>query len=81
MKRDLLSELQWEPRVSETEIGVAVRDGAVTLTGHVPSYLEKLAAVRAARRVSGVLAIADVIEDAAWSTPGVIDVRHNLRFA
>ena len=62
VKRDVLSELRWEPRVSETQIGVTVRDGAVTMTGHVESYPEKLAAVLAARKVSGVLAIADEIE-------------------
>jgi osmotically-inducible protein OsmY len=39
-------------------IRVAVRDGAVTLTGHVPSYAEKLAAARAAERVYGVKAVA-----------------------
>jgi osmotically-inducible protein OsmY len=43
-------------------MGVAVKNGAVTLTGHVSSYTEKLAAVRAAERVRGVTAIADEIE-------------------
>lgn len=62
VKQDVLAELLWEPAVSEAEIGVTVRDGAVTLSGDVPSYLEKLAAKRAARRVSGVLALADETE-------------------
>jgi hypothetical protein len=45
---DVINELHWNPQVTEPEaIGVAVRDGAVTLTGHVPSYAEKLAAARA----------------------------------
>jgi DICT domain-containing protein len=39
--------------------GVAVTDGAVTLTGHVPTYAEKLAAARAAERVYGVKAVAN----------------------
>ena len=52
---DVINELYWDPQVTEPEaIGVAVRDGAVTLTGHVPSYAEKLAAARAAERVYGV---------------------------
>jgi hypothetical protein len=40
-------------------VGVAVTDGAVTLTGHVPTYAEKLAAARAAERVYGVKAVAN----------------------
>jgi BON domain len=57
---DVINELHWDPQVTEPEaIGVAVRDGAVTLTGHVPSYAEKLAAARAAERVYGVKAVAN----------------------
>jgi osmotically-inducible protein OsmY len=63
IREDVIKELQWEPRVSNPEaIGVAVVDGAVTLTGHVSSYAEKLAAVKAAERVSGVRAVANQIE-------------------
>ena len=63
IREDVIKELQWEPRVSNPEaIGVAVVDGAVTLTGHVSSYAEKLAAARAAERVSGVRAVANEIE-------------------
>lgn len=62
LKENILSELNWEPAVTEAEIGVTVKNGAVTLTGTVPSYLEKIAAKRAARRVAGVRAIADEIE-------------------
>ncbi len=57
---DVINELYWDPQVTEPEaISVAVRDGAVTLTGHVPSYAEKLAAARAAERVYGVKAVAN----------------------
>ena len=57
---DVINELYWDPQVTEPEaIGVAVRDGAVILTGHVPSYAEKLAAARAAERVYGVKAVAN----------------------
>src|SRR5690349_366972 len=57
--RSLVSEeLNWEPRVDAAHIGVACRDGVVTLSGHVQSYAEKLAAERAVRRVKGVRGIA-----------------------
>jgi len=49
LKRAVESELNFEPSINATEIGVAVRDGVVTLTGRVPSYWEKVAAERAAR--------------------------------
>jgi osmotically-inducible protein OsmY len=59
---DVQTELQWDTRVNESEIGVRVRTGIVTLTGAVGSYIEKIHAVRAAHRVRGVLAVADEIE-------------------
>ena len=49
-----------DPQITEPEaIGVAVQDGAVTLTGHVSTYAQKLAAARAAERVYGVKAVAN----------------------
>src|ERR1700744_3985448 len=63
IKEDVTNELLWEPQITEPEaIGVAVQDGAVTLTGHVPTYAEKLAAVRAAERVYGVKAVANDLQ-------------------
>jgi osmotically-inducible protein OsmY len=62
IKTDVLSELRYEPSVKATEIGVLVKDGAVTLNGEVPTYFEKWDAVRAAKRVVGVRAIADEID-------------------
>ena len=59
MHSDVMAELKWEPSIREAEIGVAARDGVVTLTGHVESYAEKYAAARAAERVSGVRPVAD----------------------
>jgi osmotically-inducible protein OsmY len=57
---DVIDELRWDPQISDADaIGVAVQDGAVTLTGHVPSYAEKLAAARAVERVYGVKAVAN----------------------
>jgi osmotically-inducible protein OsmY len=58
----VIEELEWDPEVDSAHIGVAASDGAVTLSGHVSSYAEKWAAVRAAERVQGVLAVADEIE-------------------
>lgn len=62
LKQDVIAELQWEPAVDENEIGVAVKDGIVTLTGHLKSYAEKHAAEEAAQRVSGIKGLAEEIE-------------------
>ena len=58
LKRDVTAELAWDPAVKATAIGVAVKDGVVTLTGHLETFAEKYAAERALRRVAGVQAIA-----------------------
>ncbi|MGZ5249366.1 MAG: BON domain-containing protein, partial [Caldimonas sp.] len=58
LKNDVSAELAWDPAVKATAIGVAVKDGVVTLTGHLDTYVEKEAAARAVRRVAGVRAIA-----------------------
>jgi osmotically-inducible protein OsmY len=62
LKRDVQNELTWEPSVNEAHIGVTVKDGVVTLTGHTPSYAEKYGAERAAKRVYGVKAVADELD-------------------
>jgi osmotically-inducible protein OsmY len=62
MQREVLDELRWEPRVRPNEIGVAVKDGIVTLTGWVDSYQKRWAAEEAAHRVRGVKAVANDIE-------------------
>jgi osmotically-inducible protein OsmY len=61
LKRDIEAELQWDPRVSATRIGVTVDAGVVSLLGEVDSYAEKWAAAEAAKRVSGVRALAQDI--------------------
>ena len=58
----VMDELDFEPSIDAANIGVAVEGGVVTLTGHVSTYAEKIAAERAARRVKGVRAIAQEIE-------------------
>ena len=62
LQRAVLDELEWEPSVNATHIGVSVTNGVVTLTGHVPSFAEKYGAERAAKRVLGVLAVADELD-------------------
>jgi len=62
IQTDVLEELKWDTRVQPNEIGVMVKDGVVTLTGWVDSYLKKMAAEEAAHRVRGVKAVANDIE-------------------
>jgi osmotically-inducible protein OsmY len=62
IQTDVLAELKWDARVLPNEIGVAVKDGVVTLTGWVDSYTKKWAAEEAAHRVRGVKAVANDIE-------------------
>jgi osmotically-inducible protein OsmY len=56
------SELEWDPKIDQTHIGVVAADGAVTLTGYVATYAQEHAAVRAAERIQGVRAVADELE-------------------
>jgi osmotically-inducible protein OsmY len=62
IQKDVLAELKYEPRVAPNEIGVAVKDGIVALTGWVDSYTKRWAAEEAAHRVKGVKAVANEIE-------------------
>jgi osmotically-inducible protein OsmY len=62
LRRDVEDELAIEPSVDATAIGIAAQDGLVTLSGHVASYSEKLAAERCAARVLGVSAIVSELD-------------------
>jgi len=62
LQQRVIDELEFEPRVDAAHVGVAVRDGVVTLSGHVDSLAEKYAAERVARRVKGVAAVAQELE-------------------
>ncbi|OLB80111.1 MAG: ornithine aminotransferase [Actinobacteria bacterium 13_2_20CM_2_71_6] len=62
IQREVLEELKWDARVQPNEVGVAVKDGVVSLTGWVDSYAKKWAAERAAHRIRGVVAVANDIE-------------------
>jgi osmotically-inducible protein OsmY len=58
LKKDVLAELEWDPEINAASIGVGVKDGVVTVSGHLDTYAEKFAIERALRRVVGVQAIA-----------------------
>jgi osmotically-inducible protein OsmY len=62
VREDVIRELDWEPAVRSTEVGVSVKDGIVTLNGVVDSYAAKRAAERAAARVHGVRALSSQLE-------------------
>ena len=62
LQEAVLAEFLWEPSVTAAHIGVTADHGVVTLTGHVPSYVEKRAAEHAAARVRGVKGVAQEIE-------------------
>ena len=62
IQQDVIAELKWDPRLAPNEIGVIVKDGVVTLTGSVNSYMKRWAAEDTAHRVRGVKAVANDIE-------------------
>jgi len=61
VRNAVMRQLEWDPEVNASEIGVTAREGAVTLTGFIDSYAGKLAAERCAKRVRGVRAVANDI--------------------
>ncbi|MFC1993574.1 BON domain-containing protein [Chloroflexota bacterium] len=85
LQQDVMNELKWEPTIKAAEIEVAVKDGVVTLSGYVDSYVKKGVAERAAARVFGVRAVAEEIqvrlpsslkrsdEDIAWVVANVLE--------
>lgn len=62
LQRDVMDEIKWDPSIGPVEVGVAAKDGVVTLSGQVDSFPKKLAVVRASERVSGVRAIAEELK-------------------
>ena len=62
LQESVIDELDWEPSVDASHIGVTASNGVVTLSGHVPTYWEKRTAERAAQRVEGVKALVEEIE-------------------
>lgn len=62
IQKDVMDELKWQPFLNSSEIGVAVKNGIVNLSGIVDSYAKKLSAEKAAKKVVGVKAIAEDIQ-------------------
>lgn len=62
IKANVERELRWDPDIDATDIAVAVKDGVVTLSGYVRSYAQKLQAEQDAKRIAGVVAVANDIE-------------------
>src|ERR1700676_5357830 len=62
LERDVKEELRWKPVLDATDIAVSAHNGAVTLTGFVRSYTDKYEAESAAKRIAGVIAVANDIE-------------------
>jgi osmotically-inducible protein OsmY len=67
IERDVMEELRWNPDLDATDIAVTAKDGVVTLAGFVKSYVDKTEAEAAAKRVAGVVAVAN---DLAVRLPG-----------
>lgn len=83
IQQDVFREFRWDSRVDQTEVGVEVGGGVVTLTGTLDSYAKKLAAREAAHRVIGVL---DVADDIQVKSPGSLkrtdtEIAHAVRHA
>jgi osmotically-inducible protein OsmY len=77
IQQDVLDEFAWDPEVDVPDVGVEVDDGVVTLTGTVDQYRTKLAAERAAQRVSGVRAVANDLTVRGPLTHNDTDIAHD----
>lgn len=73
IQQAVLRELKWDTRVDETDVGVEVNEGVVTLNGTVDSWAKRIAAQEAAHRVFGVLDVANDIEVRLPGAPGRTD--------
>lgn len=62
VREHVVHQLEWDPEVDASAIGVTADEGAVTLSGFIDSYAGKLAAERAAKRVRGVRAVANELQ-------------------
>ena len=83
LQREVEQELEWDPSVTPASVGVSTNDHTVTLSGTVHSYASHMAAVRAAKRVKGVHAIADdiVVEPIGTSGRTDHDIAENAEHA
>lgn len=73
LRQDILDELEFEPSIDANDIGVAVEDGVVILSGHVPNFSQRQAVERVVARVKGVRGIAQEIEVRYPGGPGTSD--------
>ncbi len=73
LRQDIIDELDFEPSIDSADIGVAVENGVVTLTGHVPTYAQKVTVEDVVRRVKGVKGIAQEIEVRPFGTNRTAD--------
>jgi osmotically-inducible protein OsmY len=62
IKKDVEDELRWDPDLDPTDVAVTVKSGVVTLAGFMPSYLQKYQAEKDAKRVQGVVGVANDIQ-------------------
>ncbi len=62
IQKDVIAQLQWDPFLNSAAIGVAVKDGVVTLNGQVDNYAKKLTAEKAVKKIAGVKAVAEEIQ-------------------
>ena len=68
IRESVLLELEWDPKITSSDIAVAVKDGIVTLSGFVHTYWEKVEAEKVAKRIYGVRGVANDIEVKLAST-------------
>jgi osmotically-inducible protein OsmY len=81
VRNAVMRQLEWDPEIDASDIGVTARDGAVTLTGLIDSYSGKLAAERCATRVRGVRAVANDIGVRPKLPRTDSDLAHDAAFA
>lgn len=73
LRQDILDELDFEPSIDSADIGVAVENGIVTLSGHVPTYGQKVTVEHVVCRVKGVKGVAEEIEVRPFGTNQTAD--------
>lgn len=62
LKKDVEADIEWDPSINAAEVGVAVKDGVVTLSGHLDTFVEKYEVEQVVQRVAGVRAVAIEID-------------------
>ncbi len=80
LQNDVQNAIKWEPLLNAAQIGVAVDDGIVTLTGSVDNYSKKVQAEDAAKSVAGVKAVVEKIEIeyGSWGTTTDADIAKEI---